>query len=202
MKKFRCLQCGHCCKNLEGFLPVWEWEAEELKKIADEKNIALKFVPSEIWLDEKTGLTWNFQIRILQESCPFLLNNQCSIYKNRPLVCRSFPLGINEKKTFFGNCPNLETEKTNPDCFEKKFFGKEISDFSIQLNKIKKTINSIMDDLIKQNKIKPKKLNKLDYPKFPAPIPFFEFLVKAKLISENEKENLIKSLKITNSKNL
>lgn len=204
--KFKCKKCGQCCKNFGGgFLPLWEWEVDKLKKIIEEKFISPNLEYSEIWLDEKSGLTFCFQMRLAHEPCPFLRDNKCVIYKNRPLVCRCFPLHYNpansENKLSFGNCPycNLKKflEKQNSKKEKEirkyeKFFGKNSFKSSFKLNEIEKSINEIMEKLIRQEKIKIKKLEKTDLEKYPEPSPFFEFLVKAKLMDENTKEKMIK----------
>jgi Fe-S-cluster containining protein len=205
IEKFECKKCGRCCRNFGGFLPIWGWEADELKKIAKEKNISLELKPAELWADEKTGLVWCFQIRLANEPCPFLLDNQCSIYKNRPLICKSFPLGHSylidlgesKNKLSFGNCPNFDAEKFmmgfNSIPESKKIIEDEMFVSSFQLDGIKKFISETMKDLVENKKIKLKRINESDYKKYPNYLSFFEFLTTANFINEEAKKRIIQS---------
>ena len=60
---------------------VLDFEAKQLK----EKNKKLKLVPF-MQIDGKT-IAYKFG----HKDCPFLTNNKCSIYSDRPCLCRAFP---------------------------------------------------------------------------------------------------------------
>jgi len=85
-------------QNFKGYkanergLPLLEWEKEELEKLAKKKGITLKIEPFDLGFDKKNSLYFFIYYTLNQEPCPFLENNKCSIYNNRPLVCRFFPL--------------------------------------------------------------------------------------------------------------
>jgi Fe-S-cluster containining protein len=109
MNKFKCYQCGNCCKNLmkrgkkrhnpDGQLvpdeklglTIFNWEVETLKKLAKENNIKLILEPQH-GLVSKEGILIIACYQITHNNCPFLINNKCSIHKNRPIACRVFPL--------------------------------------------------------------------------------------------------------------
>jgi len=72
-------------------LALFEFEVERLKQLAKEKNIVLKIAPLKGVLSS-SGTPVIFNWMLDHDSCPFLENNRCLIYEDRPLVCRSFPL--------------------------------------------------------------------------------------------------------------
>jgi len=115
--KFECLykKCeAKCCKNLNTekkiinydidskrfihFLEnpdrigiaVFKKEKDLLLKLAKDKGLALSIKPLRGFMG-KDGKICVFKWFIDHDECPFLLNNSCSIYENRPLVCRAFP---------------------------------------------------------------------------------------------------------------
>ena len=191
--KFECKKCGECCKKfgVGGYLPLWEWEARKLKEIAKKKNLSLNIQPIDMIYDKKSSFALFAQYALVQEPCPFLIDNKCSIYENRPLVCRSFPLYEtpllkegNIDLSFFIKCPNFNTKKfmLNIGCAEngtltkfnkgdfiKKYkgtFGEDIFASAFQIDIIRKYLDKMMKYLIQNKKIKLRKVNKLDYHKY------------------------------------
>ena len=69
--------CSACCH-----IPVMLLESEA-KVIAKEIGISLKFVP----IERRNQPAPRFQGEGF--ACPFLKEDECSIYQNRPLVCRT-----------------------------------------------------------------------------------------------------------------
>ncbi|MBS3097151.1 YkgJ family cysteine cluster protein [Candidatus Woesearchaeota archaeon] len=105
--KFECRKCGNCCKVLSTkplketpyfmdriiicvantTLPMHDWEMGEFKK----KGYDNLIVPSKIIYDLNSNKSIIIEYTLTQNNCPQLENNLCSIYENRPLVCKSFP---------------------------------------------------------------------------------------------------------------
>lgn len=85
---YTCKCCGECCSN---FLPLSVKEKKQLQEIVRKRKIKVN--------------------RILEYSvCPFLTNeNKCSIYEDRPLICKSFHC---QKFMFndYSNCIELISE--------------------------------------------------------------------------------------------
>ena len=74
--------CAHCCKNAN--FPMSELEYN-----------FLMLCYNELSDDIKNQIQKNIQVAKNCEDknhydCPFLINNKCSVYTNRPLVCRAF----------------------------------------------------------------------------------------------------------------
>jgi Fe-S-cluster containining protein len=78
-----CTTCANCCKVLQPTLKV-----DEMKRLAgrlgmaEEEFIATYLRPGEV--DEK-----RWQIR--GKPCPFLKDDRCSVYEDRPNDCRGYP---------------------------------------------------------------------------------------------------------------
>jgi len=120
-KDGNCLKCGDCChfrdpqvlsegedtqlrrqiwrqKSILYLYPFYRYtislslkEKEVLERKAKELNILVKFIPKKVMLDgEFNPVVIDYCID--SEVCPFLNeNNECLIYKDRPMVCRTFP---------------------------------------------------------------------------------------------------------------
>lgn len=67
-----CKRCGNCCSN---YLPLSKEEIYSLKEIIKKRN-----------LKPITNIFGNDCIN----SCPFLNGNICTIYEERPEICRVF----------------------------------------------------------------------------------------------------------------
>lgn len=63
-----CKMCGNCCSN---FLPLTKSEIKRLKQLAKHEY---KQMYNNDWYSV----------------CPFLNNNRCTIYNDRPLICREY----------------------------------------------------------------------------------------------------------------
>ncbi len=225
--KFECKQCGKCCsiiKNSEksiGGLPLFEWEKEELERLASEKGIKLEIGPTDLVFDKKSNSYICINFSLKQEPCPFLKDNKCSIYEKRPLICRYFPLAesplsLKEGKgidvTSFLHCHNFDANKfliENLKAGEEKSlqltknkiakeysntFGKEMLVYATMKDSIKAFCEKILKQLIETKKVKLRPVSKLDYAKYKV-TPFFEFLVKIAVVNEQGKNEILNDLK-------
>ncbi|MBI4018041.1 MAG: YkgJ family cysteine cluster protein [Candidatus Aenigmarchaeota archaeon] len=151
--KFECCRCGACCTNIrtlhqdakeqriifripdnEGTgLPLWPWEAERLRKIAEERGIDASIEPLQFFYDKKGKQGVIVSYHLNSNSCPFYKPGECTVYGQRPHVCRMFPLissGIFEFR--FGRQPRFARTVCNSDsgagCYEagnaKDFAGR------------------------------------------------------------------------------
>ena len=98
---FLCIKCGDCCK-LDDFLTAGKLNVKPEEYAEVQAKVKR--------LCEDLGKMWDadeakYDAYLIQNECPFLINNSCSIYEIRPDGCRLFP------KTTFGmqtqNCPPL-----------------------------------------------------------------------------------------------
>lgn len=77
--RFECLKCGDVCCSLPVFLT-----SQDLKMKEIEENSQKSGLKEGLWQlkKDKNGL------------CAFLQEGLCSIYSNRPLVCRAYPFSV------------------------------------------------------------------------------------------------------------
>lgn len=158
--KFECKCCGWCCKNFgdenHKYLPVFEWEVKSYQDIANKRGIKISFKPVQYLLDEKSGIVFIYLYGMTSEPCPFLKNNKCSIYEDRAIICRQFPLlwtaklhiGNNFGASCFSDCPKFNCKEE----FDNHFPFKEISKEEID-NYLKENYGDCFDPAVLSNTI-------------------------------------------------
>lgn len=76
-----CTKCANCCKSLTVAINY-----QDMSAIADTLEIEVQVFKSRFMKKESDkGLVLN------RKPCPFLKNNLCSVYENRPATCRTYP---------------------------------------------------------------------------------------------------------------
>ncbi len=220
MVKFECKSCGKCCKSFgRGFLPLYEWEVPELSKLAEARSITLNIKPFEALLDKKTNIAFASMFGMYNEPCPFLIENKCAIYENRPLVCRKFPMFFtpsfapNHKfdPSCFTHCENFDNKKFLVDLLGLKE-GEVIQKKTSEIQKVlRETYGSCYNSCFKSNaldsfiskqikemsqnsKIKLRRISKFDIHKYKV-VPFTELLLKKGLVDELGQIKFIEMLK-------
>jgi Fe-S-cluster containining protein len=111
---FVCSKCGLCC----GDTPNKKRRVLLLQSDAD--RIAIHTKRSVSSFTEKTAekAPYVYEMHKNQQTgmCTFLLENQCSIYEQRPLICRFYPfeLSTGEDGTFIftatAECPSMSSQ--------------------------------------------------------------------------------------------
>lgn len=91
--RFRCKQCGNCCRNREDILI----SPYDLSRIAQHLSVKPKDVIDRYCLFY-IGRNSHLPVVLLKaigkdKHCPFLQNNRCAIHASKPTVCALFPLG-------------------------------------------------------------------------------------------------------------
>lgn len=84
-----CEKCGECCRVSDPIIV----DIEDLVRISEFLGVTLDVVIANYTKTLKTG-----QLSLRTNPCPFLSNNECSIYPARPMNCRLFPLQIEGNK--------------------------------------------------------------------------------------------------------
>ena len=89
--------CGKCCKNSQFPYSLTEtvFLLEGAKKLDSETQIIVTDNINKVKLEKE-----NFKGEVFEYDCPFLINNECSVYEYRGVICRSFglmTLGPDEK---------------------------------------------------------------------------------------------------------
>jgi len=84
--RFSCIKCGSCCRRNGDYAYVY-MAPEEMEQIMEFLEIPRK----EFMKNYCSRLEGSLILRFRNNSCPFLDNGTCSIYKVRPIQCRAWP---------------------------------------------------------------------------------------------------------------
>jgi len=173
-----CDQCAKCCK--EGNISLIYFEFLNLQKMKKFDYIYDPYFPK------------------MKFPCAFLdKNNKCSIYENRPLICRCFPLKyfIDGSILHFGihpDCKYADNLIKEMDKNPKHDIIKVLSENTIKTDDISLCYNSILSKEAIGNLI-PSFLNEKEKE---------EFWNILKLIEENEKNSKIRQIPILFQRNM
>jgi Fe-S-cluster containining protein len=78
-----CTKCANCCKVFDPIL-----DAEDVVKLSTSLRMNIDEFKTAYLLESKEEENcYNFN----KVPCPFLKNNKCTVYENRPKVCESYP---------------------------------------------------------------------------------------------------------------
>jgi Fe-S-cluster containining protein len=77
-----CLECGHCCREM---VPVLK--AKDVARLSKRLGLRTAEIKKRYLKDSEEGDGSVFTLT----ACPFQDGNACSVYDDRPDVCRSFP---------------------------------------------------------------------------------------------------------------
>ena len=211
--KFSCEKCGACCQKFgngsRNYLPLYDWEVNELKKISKSRNIDLDIRPVSVFYDSITKKFFAVIYGLFNPPCPFYSKEKgCTIYEKRPFVCRTFPLfwlpSTVPDKIFgihcFGHC-NL---------FNHDLFLQSLTKKLLTTKGLSRRVHNYYGDCyfycLNSNKVNlfiTKLLRKTEDKKIICPtkidsrvsgigiFPFFEFLVNNKTISEKQKQKIL-----------
>jgi len=120
LSNWKCQQCGHCCKNIKSLM------------ISTNES---KFFPKHLLIPEvaygrnRENLTIIYY-QIISTACP-LYKDGCSIYDNRPLICKTYPL----MKNTLAKCENIDksvfsefpiTSKASPELMKCQDYAQEL----------------------------------------------------------------------------
>lgn len=80
-KGIDCTQCANCCKAL-----IVAPDYRDISELSQSLELStLDFKKKYMKKDSEGDLV------LKQKPCPFLKNNKCSVYSNRPQLCRNYP---------------------------------------------------------------------------------------------------------------
>jgi len=81
--KFTCQKCGYCCRNVTAGIWLQLDEHRWIKsKLGNKKTKEVTTLRGGKWY--------------LNHPCIFHIENKCSIYEDRPVMCHAYPLSIRE----------------------------------------------------------------------------------------------------------
>jgi len=197
---FDCKKCGKCCQgwgskiegSMEAFskleehaintgvyilvdpkvpgLMCWDWEVARI--IESGKGAYEYFTPYYAIYEPLNDMVMTYGYSINGERCPFLEDNQCSIYDVRPMTCRSFPLKYNPyqgtiKEIGMCHCNSIE------DSVKKRFKNTEM------LNEVDLAMDIDLYGLVEAAKFESKVNLRVER--------FFNYIVTMKVIEKSMK---------------
>lgn len=202
MKKFNCVNCGSCCSfGKQGYLPLYYWEVSLILEIAKQKKILLDLRPVVIFHDKISEKYFSIIYGMFNDSCVFRKDN-CTIYKDRPFVCRAYPLFWTPKYLIdghfgihcFGYCKNynhqafldnLQKHKLNSKILLKKSKTNYSESYlsCLRSNKVNLKLSNILRDLESKKRIS---LIRTLNPNSEKVFGFDEFLIETGLFSKSQ----------------
>lgn len=98
---FQCLQCGKCCNprqedsETSHFIPIYLNEVDGLRRLAEERHLTIRLEPDLMYFDELNNrlIIVTYALNVDDGGCPFYASN-CTIYRQRPITCKAYPLTI------------------------------------------------------------------------------------------------------------
>lgn len=144
--------CGICCQN--SYYPCSELEYGYLKTLIatlDEKTKEeINQKALNILSQRKEFMKTNTDIMQFSYECPFLVNDACSVYSHRPLMCRGYGLLYHEynepEKLFVPYCTNLGLNYSNVyDPVAKKIDQDKVANCKTPPTVFNTTYSSLMD---------------------------------------------------------
>lgn len=85
-QRFCCVQCGECCRSRG--VPLTMEDIKRLSKYEDPQEFVTIFNEKKLAL---TRRTWDY-------GCIFLRDADCTVQKDKPLVCALFPVCVSDKR--------------------------------------------------------------------------------------------------------
>jgi len=122
---FQCTKCGICCGNTQEKVRHILLLRSEAKKISIATNKPIAEFASKI--ANKTPYSYEMT-KTEKGNCPFLKNNHCTIYPQRPLICHFYPFELKDPKNqphkfrYTNECPGIGKGKTLKKTHYQKLF--------------------------------------------------------------------------------
>ena len=148
-KNIKCKKnCSYCCEkgNYPFSLPEFQYLTEGYINLPPEQK---KIVQKNI----KNLLTEKKQSKekIFEHQCPFLINKQCSVYKYRGIICRTFGLAYyddEKNKVRIPDCVNIGLNYS-------EYYEKETKTLNLEkiIRKNLRTDKILQSDIAKKHKI-------------------------------------------------
>ena len=118
--RFECQGSGNCCvsRGSYGFVYL---SKKDIKKLSDRIKIT-KYEFLKDYCDKTDGYVHLKELKENKGDCIFLVNKKCSVYKSRPIQCRTWPFWPENMNT---KTWNNEISKNCPGVGKGKVISKE-----------------------------------------------------------------------------
>ena len=118
--KFECQGSGNCCVSRGSYGYVY-LSKKDIKKLSDNLKVSTKKFVRD-YCDKTNGYIHLKELKENQGDCIFLVNKRCSVYKSRPIQCRTWPFWPENMNT---KTWNNEISKNCPGIGKGKIISKE-----------------------------------------------------------------------------
>ena len=105
---FHCLQCGECCRGEDNSVVVFPLEIRRILIATGLQWLEVVGPPEEGEWD-KDGCFHTLEWRLKKDggSCRFYQNGRCSVYRARPMLCRTYPFYLDNGELMCSECRGL-----------------------------------------------------------------------------------------------
>lgn len=97
----------HCGDAVTKGLSLSNAEAEALRRIATERGLRAAMHPRTYLLETRRRLAVVLDWHFPHASCPLYQDYKCTVYHDRPLVCRAFPVMMATPLKLAPSCPKM-----------------------------------------------------------------------------------------------
>lgn len=97
----------HCGDAVTRGLSLSNAEADALRRRAAERGMRLGLHPRTWLLETRRRLAIILDWHLPREVCPFYADFRCTVYEDRPLVCRAFPVMVASPLSLSPACPKV-----------------------------------------------------------------------------------------------
>ena len=105
---FRCLGCGECCRGEDNSVTVFPFEIWRIVCRTGKCWLEVVEPPSLGEWDSKGNFhTLEWRLRKEGLSCSYYSGGRCSIYPDRPLICRTYPFYLEDGDLHVSECRGL-----------------------------------------------------------------------------------------------
>ncbi|HJJ35996.1 MAG TPA: YkgJ family cysteine cluster protein [Methanocorpusculum sp.] len=114
--RFVCACCGACCSGPDNEVIVAPQEIERIMHATGESFDEIA-EPYPEWFEEQgERFTFSWILRRGADgNCRFLRDGRCTVYADRPDICRTYPFMLDRGELLISECPALgKTETENP----------------------------------------------------------------------------------------
>ena len=140
---FSCTKCGNCCKGV-GSIYFSDTELNKIYKYLGLSREKDKEILYKKLIQRKEN---SYHIHDINAPCFFLKNNICSIYKVRPLQCKTFPFwpsvfqSPDDLQWYKKECPGISTASSNSKIKKENGYSYELTAKKINFTSCKFTLN-------------------------------------------------------------
>lgn len=108
---FLCKKCGSCCRDPEPDSNLVMVSPDEIRSIMSATGLPWNSVaePYPEMIRHQNGAKYTLGWCLCRDDghCSFLKNNLCTIYEQRPWICRTFPFFLEESGLGVSKCEGL-----------------------------------------------------------------------------------------------